>query len=51
MAFYLKALENQIIQRGSEHKDLIGYYKNVSDLYYLMGNNEQGELYKTKANL
>lgn len=47
--FFEKALQNKILQRGQGHKDLAKFYKNISEVYFLMDNNEQGSIYKTKA--
>ena len=47
--YHQKALQNKIKQRGPKHKDLIRYYKNLSEVYYLMGNNQEGDFYKLKA--
>jgi tetratricopeptide (TPR) repeat protein len=49
LEYFEKALKNKIIQRGQGHKDLIKFYKNISDIYYLMENKEQGDFYKTKS--
>jgi tetratricopeptide (TPR) repeat protein len=49
LAYFEKALKNKIKQRGEGHKDLVRFYTNISEVYYLMGNKEQGELYKTKS--
>lgn len=46
---FQKALNNKIIQRGEGHKDLAKYYTYISEVYYLMGDTVQGELYKNKA--
>jgi tetratricopeptide (TPR) repeat protein len=50
LEYYQLALQNKIIQLGEKHKDLAKYYKSISDIYFLMGNKEQGDLYKAKAN-
>src|SRR5688572_9315528 len=47
--YFEKALRNKIIQRGEGHKDLAKYYKNISDVYFLMKNKEQGDFYKNKS--
>ncbi len=47
--YFQKALENKIAERGEKHKDLARYYKNISEVYYLMKNKEQGDFYKTKS--
>lgn len=47
--YFEKALQNKIKQNGEEHKDLAKYYKNISDVYYLMDNKQQGDFYKTKS--
>ena len=49
LGYFEKALNNKIIQRGEGHKDLSKYYKNISEVYFLMGNNIQGDFYKTKS--
>ncbi len=46
--YFEKALENKIIQRGEGHKDLVRFYKNMSDVYYLMQNKAKGGFYKNK---
>ena len=47
--YFQKALDNKITQLGEKHKDLARYYKSISDVYYLMKNKEQGDLYKTRS--
>jgi tetratricopeptide (TPR) repeat protein len=47
--FFEKALQNKIIQRGQGHKDLSKFYKNISEVYFLMDNKGQGNIYKVKA--
>lgn len=50
LMYYEKALKNKILLLGESHKDLVKYYKSISDVYYLMGNNDLlGDLYKAKA--
>ena len=49
LTYFEKALQNKIAQRGKDHKDLVRYYKNASDVYYLTGNQSQGDSYKAKA--
>ena len=49
LEYYEKALKNKILQVGEGHKDLSRFYRNVSDVYYSMGNREQGDFYKAKA--
>ena len=49
LEYYEKSLKNKIAQRGEGHKDLVKFYKKMSDVYYLMGNNKQGDFYKIKA--
>jgi tetratricopeptide (TPR) repeat protein len=44
-----KALNNKILQRGKGHADLVKYYNYISEVYYLMGNKEQGDSYKAEA--
>jgi len=46
--YFEKALRNKIIQRGDGHKDLGRYYKYLSDVYYIMGDKDEGDLYKSK---
>ncbi len=47
---YEKALQNKILQTGGPvHKELARFYKNVSDIYYLMDNKAQGDLYKARS--
>ncbi|MCC7026080.1 MAG: tetratricopeptide repeat protein [Saprospiraceae bacterium] len=43
-----KALKNKIIQRGEGHKDLVKFYKYISDVCYLKGDQLKGDEYKTK---
>ena len=49
LEYFEKALNNKIIQPGVTNKDLTKYYKNISDVYYLMNNKVQGDLYKSKT--
>lgn len=49
LAYFDRALANKIIQRGAGHKDLARFYANISEVYYLMGNKNQGESYKAKS--
>jgi len=49
LGYFEKALKNKIIQLGERHKDLAKHYNNISDVYYLMGIKEQGDLYKSKS--
>ncbi|TND07174.1 MAG: hypothetical protein FD123_3319 [Bacteroidetes bacterium] len=49
LKYFEKALENKIIQRGEGHKDLGRFYKNISEVYYLMENKAQGDFYKSKS--
>lgn len=49
LEYFEKALQNKIEQRGSGHKDLVKIYNSISDVYNLMDNKEQGNLYKAKA--
>jgi tetratricopeptide (TPR) repeat protein len=49
LVYFQKALSNKILQRGEGHKDLKKHYNNISAVYILMGNKEQGDLYKSKA--
>jgi len=46
--YFEKALNNKIIQRGEGHKDLIRFYKYISEVYYLMDNKIKGDEYKSK---
>ncbi|MBK9271980.1 MAG: hypothetical protein IPM48_10315 [Saprospiraceae bacterium] len=41
-----KALGNKVLQRGVGHIDLIKYQQYLSEVHYLMGNNEKGDYYK-----
>lgn len=47
--YYEKALFNKIEQKGEGHKDLVKYYKYLSEVSYLMADTEKGDLYKFKA--
>ena len=47
--YFEKALQNKIKQRGQGHKDLVRYYNNISEVYYLMDNKAQGDFYKAKS--
>ena len=47
--YFQKALRNKTAQLGPGHKDLAKYYTAISGVYNLMGNVEQSELYKGKA--
>ena len=47
--YFDKALQNKILQRGLGHKDLARYYKKISDVYYLMGDKIQGDLYNAQS--
>jgi len=49
LKYFEKALKNKIIQVGEEHKDVASFYKNISDVYYQMDNNDKGDRYKAKA--
>lgn len=49
LTYFEKALSNKIAQLGEGHKDLLRFYKSVSDVYYLIENKEQGDLYKARA--
>ncbi|MBK7854791.1 MAG: tetratricopeptide repeat protein [Bacteroidetes bacterium] len=49
LAYFEKALQNKVKQVGQGHKDLVKLYKNISDVYYLMNNREQGDFYKIKS--
>lgn len=46
--YFEKALRNKIIQRGEGHKDLVKFYKYISDVYYLKENKLKGDEYKIK---
>ncbi|MGH2666113.1 MAG: tetratricopeptide repeat protein [Flavobacterium sp.] len=48
LGYFEKALENKIIQRGEGHKDLVKFYKYISDVYFLMENKWKGDEYKIK---
>jgi hypothetical protein len=41
-------LKNKIIQYGEGNKNLIKFYKYISDIYYLMDDKIKGEEFKTK---
>ena len=47
--YFQKALRNKTAQLGPGHKDLAKYYTAISGVYNFMGNVEQSELYKGKA--
>ncbi|MBK6998079.1 MAG: tetratricopeptide repeat protein [Lewinellaceae bacterium] len=47
--YFDNALQNKILQRGLGHKDLARYYKKISDVYYLMDDKVQGDLFKTQS--
>ena len=49
LKYFEKALENKIRQRGPGHIDVVRFYKNMSDVYYLMGQKTQGDIYNSKA--
>jgi hypothetical protein len=46
---YEKALAIKIAQLGQGHKDLIRYYKSISEVYGLMGNKARSDEYRRKA--
>ena len=46
LTYFEKALQNKIIQRGEGHKDLIKFYKYISETYYLADNKMKGDEYK-----
>ncbi len=48
LEYFEMALRNKIIQRGEGHKDLVKFYKYISDVYYLKENKLKGDEYKTK---
>lgn len=48
LEYFEKALRNKIIQRGEGHKDLVKFYKYISDACYLKGDQFKGDEYKTK---
>jgi tetratricopeptide (TPR) repeat protein len=48
LEFFEKALKNKILQRGEGHKDLVRFYKYISEIYYLLGNQTQGDEFKMK---
>ena len=48
LEYFEKALKNKIIQRGEGHKDLVKFYKYISDVCYLKGDQLKGDEYKTK---
>lgn len=43
------ALQNKIKQRGPGHKDLVRFYRYLSEVYYLSNNMEKGDYYKKEA--
>jgi tetratricopeptide (TPR) repeat protein len=47
--YFELALNIKITQLGPGHKDLSRYYKNMSDVYYLMGDNTRGDEFKEKT--
>ena len=49
LEYFEKALQNKILQQGEGHKDLARFYKNISEVYYLMENKEQGDIFKAKS--
>lgn len=49
LEYFDKALQNKIIQRGLGHAELTRFYKNISEVYYLMDDKIQGDLYKDKS--
>ncbi|MGB4970988.1 MAG: tetratricopeptide repeat protein [Saprospiraceae bacterium] len=46
LVYFESALKNKITQRREGHKDLVKFYKYISDVYYLMGNKLKGDEYK-----
>jgi tetratricopeptide (TPR) repeat protein len=46
LMYFEKTLQNKIAQRGEGHKELAPFYKNISDVYYLMDNRAEGDRYK-----
>jgi tetratricopeptide (TPR) repeat protein len=49
LTYFEKALNNKIRQGGASQKDLAKIYKSMSEVYYLMNNRLQGDVYKSKA--
>ena len=49
LEYFEKALKNKTQEKGEGHKELASYYKNISDIHYLMNNKETGDLYKARA--
>ena len=49
LAYFEKALDNKTKQLGAGHKDVGKIYKSISDVYFLMDNKAQGEIFKSKA--
>ena len=49
LEYFQKALQNKIKQYGLHHKDLVKTYKNISEVYYLMGNTEEGDKFRREA--
>lgn len=46
---FLKALQIKIAQPSAQPKELSRFYENISEVYYLMNNQEQGDFYKNKS--
>lgn len=46
---YQSAMKIRLKQTGPTPKDLPGIYKRISDIYYLLGNNKEGEAFKIKS--
>ncbi|MEO6131544.1 MAG: tetratricopeptide repeat protein [Saprospiraceae bacterium] len=46
LEYFQKYLKNKITQVGPDHKDLAKIYNSISDVYHLMGNEEQAEFYR-----
>ena len=49
LEYFERALKNKIIQSGEGQKDLVRFYKYISDVYYLQENKLKGDEYKIKC--
>jgi tetratricopeptide (TPR) repeat protein len=49
LTYFDQALKNKIAQRGVGHKDLVRFYKFISNTYYLMDNKLKGDEFKNKG--
>lgn len=48
LTYFEKALKNKISQRGEGHRDLVRFYKYVSEIYLLMGDSIKGAAFREK---